>query len=147
MVAKLAVVIIAIGAAFGALLVNRQQRIDAVAEIARSQLRMVEHRRTITRLQAAVADAVRPSELRVALGKLSVEGAVEWVAIPNRFSPMKQLPSRESAPPRLAASEPTLPAVPVKSSGAAGASGRNRAAKAALPASTKSDSHKSVRGG
>lgn len=147
MVAKLAVVIIAIGAAFGALLVNRQQRIDAVAEIARSQLRMDEHRRTITRLQAAVADAVRPSEMRVALGKLSSEGAVEWVAIPNRFSPMKQMPSHESAPPRLAASEPTLPATPAKSTGAAGTAGRNRPTKAAAPAGTKSDSHRSVRGG
>jgi hypothetical protein len=66
MVAKLAVIIIAIGAAFGALLVNRQQRIDAVAEIARSQLRMEMHDKTIMRLQAAVAHAIRPDELRVA---------------------------------------------------------------------------------
>ena len=59
MVAKLAVIIISIGAAFGALLVNRQQRIDAVAEIARSQLRMAMHDKTIMRLQAAVAHAIR----------------------------------------------------------------------------------------
>ncbi|MFO0827863.1 MAG: hypothetical protein U0572_06900 [Phycisphaerales bacterium] len=84
MVAKLAVVIIAIGMAFGALLVNRQQRIDAVAEVARSQLRMEQHRRTIDRLQAAVAEAVRPSEIEKATQRL----AVVWRPIPNRFDPL-----------------------------------------------------------
>ena len=94
MVAKVAVIIIAIGAAFGALLVNRQQRIDVVAEVARSQLRMELHAKTITRLQAAVADAVRPSELRVALGQLPIE----WEAIPNRFDPLKRAPARAANP-------------------------------------------------
>jgi hypothetical protein len=62
MVAKLTVSIIAIGATFGALLVIRQQRIDAVAEISRAQLRMALHDKTIARLQSAVAHAIRPDE-------------------------------------------------------------------------------------
>lgn len=85
MVAKLAVIIIAIGAAFGALLVNRQQRIDAVAEISRSQLRMELHDKTIMRLQAAVAQAIRPDELRVAAFSMPVE----WQQIPYRFDPLR----------------------------------------------------------
>jgi hypothetical protein len=88
MVAKLAVIIIAIGAAFGALLVNRQQRIDAVAEIARSQLRMSLHDKTIMRLQAAVAESIRPDELRVA----AFAQPVEWQQIPYRFDPY-QMPA------------------------------------------------------
>ncbi len=83
MVAKLAVVILVIGAAFAALLVNRQQRIDVVAEISRSQLRMETHGQTIQRLHAAVAEVMRPSELRAALARLPVE----WVQIPYRFDP------------------------------------------------------------
>lgn len=83
MVAKLAVIIISIGAAFGALLVNRQQRIDAVAEIARAQLRMELHDKTILRLQAAVAKAVRPDELKA----VAFAQPVEWQQIPYRFDP------------------------------------------------------------
>ncbi|MBL9147670.1 MAG: hypothetical protein JNM94_03160 [Phycisphaerae bacterium] len=83
MAAKLAVIIIIIGAAFGALLVNRQQRIDVVAEVARSQLRMQQHRETISRLQAAVAQAVRPSELEMALARV----APKWENIEYRFDP------------------------------------------------------------
>lgn len=83
MVAKLAVIIISIGAAFGALLVNRQQRIDAVAEIARAQLRMEMHDKTIMRLQAAVAKSIRPDELRA----IAFAQPVEWQQIPYRFDP------------------------------------------------------------
>jgi hypothetical protein len=85
MVAKLAVIIIAIGAAFGVLLVNRQHRIDAVAEISRAQLRMELHEKTIMRLQAAVAQAIRPDELRVAAFSMPVE----WQQIPYRFDPFR----------------------------------------------------------
>jgi hypothetical protein len=85
MVAKLAVIIIAIGAAFGVLLVNRQHRIDAVAEISRAQLRMELHEKTIMRLQAAVAQAIRPDELRVAAFSMPIE----WQQIPYRFDPFR----------------------------------------------------------
>src|SRR5262245_31423890 len=85
MVGKVAIIIIALGATSAALLVNRQQRIDVAAEMARAQLRMEEHRRTIARLQAAVAEAVRPAELRVAVGNMPIE----WQPIPYRFDPFQ----------------------------------------------------------
>lgn len=85
MVAKLAVIVLAVGAAFAALLVNRQQRIDVVADLSRSQLRMEQHRKTILRLRAAVAESVKPSELHMALAKLPVE----WQPIPYRFNPLE----------------------------------------------------------
>jgi hypothetical protein len=64
MFAKLATVIVVLGAMFGALLVNRQQRIDAASEISRIHFRMFKHERTRTNLQAQVAAAVRPDRLR-----------------------------------------------------------------------------------
>lgn len=90
MVAKLAVIIIAIGATFAALLVNRQQRIDAVAEIARAQLRVEAHRKTVLKLHAAVAEAVRPAELRMAIAR----SGLQWQPIPHRFEPIDRSPRR-----------------------------------------------------
>lgn len=91
MVAKLAVIIVAIGATFAALLVNRQQRIDAVAEIARAQLRVEAHRKTVLKLHAAVAEAVRPAELRMAIAR----SGVQWQPIPYRFDPVDRRLVRE----------------------------------------------------
>jgi hypothetical protein len=91
MVAKLAVIIVAIGATFAALLVNRQQRIDAVAEIARAQIRVEAHRKTVLKLHAAVAEAVRPAELRMAIAR----SGVQWQPIPYRFEPVDQRLRRE----------------------------------------------------
>jgi hypothetical protein len=85
MVAKLAVTILVVGAAFAALLVNRQQRIDAVAEISRAQLRMTQHDRTINRLHAAVAQAIQPAELQ----RLAFGMPIEWQQIPYRFDPLQ----------------------------------------------------------
>ncbi len=93
MVAKLAITIIAIGAAFGALLVNRQQRIDAVAEISRSQLRMTLHDKTISRLQAAVAESIRPDNLKA----LAFAQPWQWQQIPYRFDPFERRPSQYAA--------------------------------------------------
>lgn len=112
MVAKLAVIIISIGAAFGALLVNRQQRIDAVAEIARSQLRMAMHDKTIMRLQAAVAHAIRPDELRVA----AFAQPVDWQQIPYRFDPF-QSPSGPDRAVAGAVFPPTRPTLNGKPAG------------------------------
>jgi hypothetical protein len=64
MFAKLATVIVVLGAMFGALLVNRQQRIDAASEISRVHFRMMRHERARTSMQAQVAAAVRPDRLR-----------------------------------------------------------------------------------
>ncbi len=71
MFAKLATVIVVLGAMFGALLVNRQQRIDAAAEISRIHFRMLKHERARTSMQAQVAAAVRPDRLRAKLADVS----------------------------------------------------------------------------
>lgn len=64
MFAKVATVVIVLGAMFGALLVNRQQRVDAAAEIGRSHMRIERNERARVKLQADVAAAVRPDRLR-----------------------------------------------------------------------------------
>ncbi len=71
MFAKLATVIIVLGAMFGALLVNRQQRIDAAAEISRIHFRMQTQERERTVLQAKVAAMVRPDRLREKVAALA----------------------------------------------------------------------------
>ena len=87
MFAKLATVIIVLGAMFGALLVNRQQRIDRAAEISRSHFRMQEQERSRTVKQAEVASAVRPDRLREKLA--SIEGGKDGMKpIPFRYDPM-----------------------------------------------------------
>ena len=75
MFAKLATVIIVLGAMFGALLVNRQQRIDAAAEISRIHFRMQTQERERTVLQAKVAAMVRPDRLREKVTALAKHGA------------------------------------------------------------------------
>lgn len=85
MFAKLAVTIVALGASFGGLLIIRQQAIDTTAEIARLQLRLEQHRKAITRMNATVAEAIRPSDLQVAKDRLGLE----WRPIRYRFDPMQ----------------------------------------------------------
>jgi hypothetical protein len=89
MFAKLATVIVVLGAMFGALLVNRQQRIDAASEISRVHFRMMRHERARTSMQAQVAAAVRPDRLREKVehvaGKPDVHHAFK--PIPFRLTP------------------------------------------------------------
>jgi len=87
--AKLATVIVVLGAMFGALLVNRQQRIDAAAEISRIHFRMQRHDRARTAFQAQVAAAVRPDRLRAKLAELAgaAGAATEFKPIPFRSTP------------------------------------------------------------
>ena len=89
MFAKLATVIVVLGAMFGALLVNRQQRIDAASEISRVHFSMIKHERARPNLQAQVAAAVRPDRLRekvrVAVGSKDVLQAFK--PIPFRLTP------------------------------------------------------------
>ncbi len=91
MFAKLATVIVVLGAMFGALLVNRQQRIDAASEISRIHFSMIKHERARTNLQAQVAAAVRPDRLRekvrVAVGSKDVLQAFK--PIPFRSTPAR----------------------------------------------------------
>jgi hypothetical protein len=88
MFAKLATVIVVLGAMFGALLVNRQQRIDAASEISRIHFRMIKHERARTNLQAQVAAAVRPDRLR--------EKVRDVVGTKDVLSAFKPIPFRAS---------------------------------------------------
>lgn len=93
MFAKLATVIVVLGATFGALLVNRQQRIDAASEISRTHFRMLRHERARTVLQAEVAAAVRPDRLREQIARLNAQRGADadvlqaFKPIPFRSSP------------------------------------------------------------
>ncbi len=85
MFAKLAITIVGLGGAFGGLLIIRQQAVDTTAEIARLQLRLEQHRKTITRMHAIVAEAVRPADLQLAKDRLGLE----WQPIRYRFDPVQ----------------------------------------------------------
>ena len=75
MFAKLVTVVVVLGAMFGALLVNRQQRIDAASEISRIHFRMLRHERAQNGLQSEVAASVRPDRLRERLASVSSSSA------------------------------------------------------------------------
>jgi hypothetical protein len=84
--AKVATVVVVLGAMFGALLVNRQQRVDAAAEIGRSHVRITRHERARVKLQADVASAVRPDRLRERIAALP-GGLEAFRPIPFRYDP------------------------------------------------------------
>ena len=86
MFAKVATVVIVLGAMFGALLVNRQQRVDAAAEIGRSHMRIERNERARVKLQADVAAAVRPDRLRERVAALP-GGLDAFRPIPFRYDP------------------------------------------------------------
>jgi hypothetical protein len=85
----LAITIVGLGGAFGGLLIIRQQAVDTTAEIARLQLRLEQHRKTITRMHAIVAEAVRPADLQLAKDRLGLE----WQPIRYRFDPVQYEPA------------------------------------------------------
>jgi len=91
-IAKLALLIVTVGASCGGLLVIRQQAIDTTAEIARVQLRLDTHRKAVIRMRAEVASAVRPGELQAARERLGLE----WQPIPYRFDPLRGDPDGPS---------------------------------------------------
>jgi hypothetical protein len=62
--AKLAVVILTIGAVAATLLAARQQRLYAVHESAESMRRISEHDRTLWRLRGEIAERVTPGKVR-----------------------------------------------------------------------------------
>jgi hypothetical protein len=82
MFAKLATVIIILGAMFGALLVNRQERIDTAAEVSRIHFKLERNERERTRREAKVATALMPDRIRELLVK------VESKPIPFRADPL-----------------------------------------------------------
>lgn len=99
MFAKLVVVLLGLGLTSGALLVNRQHRIDAAVEIGRAGERLRRQEASLGLLRAEVAKAVRPDLIAAALDGLSVEEGVEgWKAIPGRFDlvPLRPLAQAEA---------------------------------------------------
>jgi hypothetical protein len=62
--AKLAVIILTIGAVAATLLAARQQRLYAVHESAEAMRRIAEHDRTLWRLRGEIADRVTPDNVK-----------------------------------------------------------------------------------
>lgn len=87
MFAKIATVIVVLGAMYGALLVNRQHIIDNAAEISRIHFRMKKYERATVRLQAEVASSVRPDRLRDRLAEVAKAAGIEFKPIPFRYDP------------------------------------------------------------
>lgn len=69
MFAKLAMVILTIGAVAATLLAARQQRLYAVHESAQAMRRVAEHDRTLWRLRGEIALRVTPGKVRGMAGK------------------------------------------------------------------------------
>jgi hypothetical protein len=85
MFAKLVTVIVVLGAMFGALLVNRQERIDTAAEISRIHFKLEKHDRERTRREAEIATALTPARIRELLAALPSEH--ETKPVPFRGDP------------------------------------------------------------
>lgn len=93
MFAKLATVIVVLGAMFGALLVNRQERIDTAAEISRIHFKLERNDRERVRREAEVASKLTPNQIRELVAE--IEKASQ--SAPDRDSPLvlKPIPFRE----------------------------------------------------
>ena len=76
---KLILIITVAGAISCVLLVNRQQRIDAIHEMSQVHHRLLEHEHALWSIQIEIARRCRPEELREAL---EVEHALALKSIP-----------------------------------------------------------------
>jgi hypothetical protein len=96
MFAKLAAILIGLGMTSGALLVNRQHRIDVAVETARTGDRLRREEASLGLLQAEVAAEVRPDRIAVRLehdlgaplhpdAEPDEQIEPNWIAIPGRF--------------------------------------------------------------
>ena len=105
MFAKLAAILIGLGMTSGALLVNRQHRIDVAVETARTGDRLRREEASLGLLQAEVAAAVRPDRLTARLDQdldapllaeaEEDEARESWIAIPGRFDVVDAPSERE----------------------------------------------------
>jgi|GEM_PF-901037 hypothetical protein len=97
MFAKLATVIIVLGAMFGALLVNRQERIDTAAEISRIHFKLERNDRERVRREAEVASKLTPNQIRelVAAIEKASEQASDRDASSSSPLVLKPIPFRE----------------------------------------------------
>jgi hypothetical protein len=89
MFAKLATVIVVLGAMFGALLVNRQERIDTAAEISRIHFELERNERERIRREADVAGRLTPAEIRTLVERIEKDAAVRAASM------LKPIPFRE----------------------------------------------------
>lgn len=99
MFAKLAAILLGLGMTSGALLVNRQHRIDVAVETARTGDRLRREEASLGLLQAEVAAEVRPDRIALRLERdlgaplqaqadpntPDAPAAPNWAAIPGRF--------------------------------------------------------------
>lgn len=101
MFAKLLATLVGLGLTSGALLVNRQHRIDVAVEISRCGDRLREQENALALMQAEIAESVRPDRLRPRLAELAAieetpaPDAPAWIAIPTRFDPIPLAPLAE----------------------------------------------------
>ncbi|MCE2883305.1 MAG: hypothetical protein LW806_00190 [Planctomycetaceae bacterium] len=89
MFAKLATVIVVLGAMFGALLVNRQERIDTAAEISRIHFELERNERERIRREADVAGLLTPAEIRTLVERIEKDATAREAAV------LKPIPFRE----------------------------------------------------
>jgi cell division protein FtsL len=80
MFAKLLVIVLAIGLIAAALLMIRQQRLDAVHEMAQIHRRVNEQQTSLWLMRTRIADRCRPDRIREAAQELGVE----WRPIPTK---------------------------------------------------------------
>lgn len=106
MFAKLAAILLGLGLTSGALLVNRQHRIDVAIETARTGDRLRREEASLGLMQSEVAAAVRPDRLAKRLAKdldaplqpgKDEAVAWRWIAIRGRFEPMPSFAEGGSA--------------------------------------------------
>ena len=89
MFAKLATVIVVLGAMFGALLVNRQERIDTAAEISRIHFELDRNERERIRREADVAGRLTPAEIRTLVERIEKDAEIRAASV------LKPIPFRE----------------------------------------------------
>lgn len=95
MFAKIATVIVVLGAMFGALLVNRQKRIDAAAQISRVHFRIQDADHERARLQVKVAAETTAAAIRSRIGD---DRFAEYKSVPFRYDPAKANEDAMGAP-------------------------------------------------
>jgi hypothetical protein len=95
MFAKIVTVILVLGFMYGALLVNRQRRIDAASEISRIHFRVQELEQEKVRLQVRVAELTTVTELRKRFGEERLAG---YASVPFRHDPARAVDDRMGDP-------------------------------------------------
>lgn len=94
MFAKVVVLLVSMGLLAGALLANRQQRIQAAHDLADAQRRLSQHDRDLWRLRLEIAARVTPARVEAAanrLGTLVPIRAERYTDLLTRLSEQREL--------------------------------------------------------